>query len=376
MSDALMLKYRPHKLADVVGQEHVVQTLNNALLSKNFHHAYLFQGSFGCGKTTTARIVAAMLNCEAHKGPTAEPCGKCQMCREIFEGRCNDVREINAADNRKIEDIRALVEYVRECKTLIARYKVVILDEVHALTPEAAESALKLIEEPPSNVIFILATTDAQKMKATIHSRCMPFRFGKVAWPQLLTHLKSVAEQENIEADDAALRLAARLSKGSPRNALNNLQQLITFAGGQKITAEIAQNALGAVSENDYFALVDAIVSKDASSGMKIIQSVFGHGQDVEQITNGLLEHLRTLMVMTSCKDTAGLIYLSDEEKKKFGHQYAKVNIKFVVAMIKLLYEATSKVMVNLNPQTLFETFLIQSIIAGAEIEKAVKTTA
>lgn len=366
MNDALALKYRPKKLADVVGQDHVVQTLTNAI--KNLHHGLLFSGSFGCGKTSCARIVAAMLNCE--KGVSTEPCGECTLCKQIFLGQCGDVREVNAADNRKIDDIRFLIDYAKE-RPLLCRTKVIIMDECHALTPDAAEGALKLIEEPPSNVIFILCTTDAQKMKATIHSRCMPFRFSKVAWPEILTHLKKVSELEKLKVEEGALRLAARLSKGSLRNSLNNLQQLLTYAGANPITTDLAQKALGSVSDTDYFEFIDAVIAKDACSGMKIIQNIFAAGQDVESVTNGMLEHLRNLLVLTSCQNTAGLLHLSDEEKKRYIHQYAKVSINLVVAMIRMLYEVTAKVVVNLNPQTLYETFLVQSIMKHADLERA-----
>lgn len=371
MSDALALKYRPKKLSEVVGQSPIVQTLENAFGKDIHHHAFLFSGPFGCGKTSCARIVAAKLNCK-DDGP--EPCGICKNCVEIFEGKCTDVREMNAASNRGIEDMRNINEYAAD-HPLVCKWKVIILDECHSLSREAVESALKLIEEPPAWVIFILATTDPQKMKATIHSRCIPFRFAKVAWPELYSHLKNVADKEGIKADETSLRLAAKLARGSVRNALNNLQLLTTFAGKNPINGDLAQHALGAVCENDYFELVDSVVGKDAQKGMKIIQNIFSQGQDVEQVTNGFLDHLRTLMVLTSCQNTTGLIYLSDEDKKRYVHQYQKVSIHLVVAMICLLYEVTRRATLNVSPQTLFETYLVQSIMKHAELEKQAKST-
>lgn len=370
MNEALALKYRPKKLADLVGQEHVAQTLSNALSNNAIHHAYLFSGPFGCGKTSAARILAAMLNCE--KGPTLEPCGECVLCKQIFSGECTDIKELNAAGNRGIDDIRNIADYAAT-RPLMAKWKVIILDECHSLTREAVESALKLIEEPPPNVVFILCTTDAQKMKATIHSRCMPFRFAKVSWPQILGHLKSIAEKENINAEEGALRLAARLSKGSMRNAVNNLQLLLTFSGNNPITADMAQKALGAVSDNDYFGLVDAIVAPDAAKGIKIVQSIFTQGQDVEQAVNGLLEHLRNLMVLTTCENTSGLLYLSDEDKKRYTHQYAKLSVDMIVEMMSLVYEITRGVAYNISPQVLFEQFVVKSIMKCQKLIREAK---
>lgn len=368
MSEALANRYRPRKLSDVVGQSHVVQTLSNSITS---HHAYLFSGPFGCGKTSCARIIAAQLNCELGG---AEPCGTCKICQQIFDGECTDVHEINAASTRGIDEIRKLGEYISG-RPLMCKWKIVILDECHSLTKDAVESALKMIEEPPDHVMFILCTTDPQKIKATIHSRCIPFRFAKVAWPEILIHLKSIAEKEKIVADEGALRVAAKLSKGSMRNSLNNLQQLITFAGGKPLTSELAQMALGAVSENDFFELVDAVLAKDAQKGIKIVQNIFSQGQDISQVNNGLLDHLRTLMVLTSCQNTAGLIYLSDDEKKRYVHQYGKMSIHLVVGMIGMLYEITRAAEFNVNPQTLYETYLVKSIIKHAELERQAKST-
>jgi DNA polymerase-3 subunit gamma/tau len=377
MSDQLMLKYRPRKFADVIGQDHVTQTLCNSITGKDMHQTYIFSGPFGDGKTSCARILAASENCE--KGPTLEPCGECANCRSIFEGIHPDVKELNAASNRNIEDIRNLSEWVRDAP-LEARMKYVILDECHSLTPQAAEAALKVLEEPPDWVRFILCTTDIQKMKLTIHSRCMPFRFSKVGWPQLLDHMKRVANLEKYQFDEAALRVAARLSRGSVRNCLNNLQLLHTFAGDQPITQEVAQKALGAVGENDYFGLVEAILDKDAAAGFKIIQQIFVQGQDVETMLSGLIEHVRNLLVICTSQNTAGLLFLSEEEKKRYIHQVGKMKqtmnsalVLLPIEMIKLLSDVSKGISLNISPQTLLESFLIQSIIVSADLERKAK---
>jgi DNA polymerase-3 subunit gamma/tau len=371
-SNVLALKYRPTKLSSVVGQENVTTTLTNAFLNEDLYQCFIFGGNFGCGKTTTARILAAMENCQAHKGPTLEPCGECQMCRDIFSGQSSDVKEINAASANGIDDIRNIVEFV-SVRPLLARVKYVILDECHMLSIAAREATLKILEEPPEGVRFVLCTTDAHKLKGTIHSRAMPFRFNKVAWPQILEHLRVIASCEGIKADEAALKVCARLSDGSVRNSLRNLQLLITYAGKNPITAEIAQQALGVVSEDNFFELTDSILAKDATSAIKSIQLMVGKGQGIEQIMAGLTEHLRNLMVLTSCQNTSGILFLSEDEKKRYVHQIKRMSIHLVTDMITLLYDVQKGAAVNMNPQLLLEQFVLKAMFAVAKLERLAK---
>lgn len=368
-----MLKYRPKKFSDIIGQDHVTRTLSNLITSGNMHQTYIFSGPFGDGKTSSARILAASVNCE--KGQTLEPCGECKSCREIFNGTSSDVLEINAASTRNIDDIRNLEDYV-STRPIGRGKKFVIFDECHSLTPQAAEAALKLLEEPPEWVCFILCTTDIQKMKLTIHSRCMPFRFLKVSWPQILEHLKKIAQKEGYIFDEDALRIAAKLSKGSVRNSLNNLQLLKTFAGDDKITVDIAQKALGTIGNGNYFDLIDAIINKDASTGFSVVQKIFIEGQDFDNILNGLIEHLRNLMVIFTSKNTSGLLFLSEDEQKKYIHQVDKMKTNSVllpIKMIELLIDVVKAASLNINPQVLLDSFLLQSIITSASIERDAK---
>jgi DNA polymerase-3 subunit gamma/tau len=378
MNEQLMLKYRPKRLSQIIGQEHVVTTLINGLTSGNMHQTYIFSGSYGCGKTSAARVLAASENCESiekSKTYTLEPCGTCKMCREIFDGESSDIKEINAASQRSIEDVRNLIDFVAT-HPLHAKKKYVIVDECHSLTPSAAEALLKVLEEPPEDVRFVLATTDMQKMKLTVHSRCLPFRFSKVSWPQLLDHLKEISKKEGYDVDEAALKLAARLSKGSVRNSLNNLQLLKTFGGDKKITVEVAQKALGAVSDESFFSLVDAITAEppNGADALKVIQHIFMQGQDVENLLNGLTEHLRNLMVLLTCESTAGLMALNDEEKQRYIHQYKRMSIHLVVEMIDKLYKVHRGILVNQSPQTLLEQFAIDSMISHTKIQRQLKT--
>lgn len=367
--NVLALKYRPTKLADLIGQENVATTLTNAFKDNNLYNCFVFAGSFGCGKTSAARILAAMENCE--NGRTLEPCGTCKMCRDIFAGESTDVKEFNAASSNGIDDIRFISEFVGS-NPLIARVKYVILDECHALTRQAVESALKVLEEPPEGVRFVLCTTDLHKMKGTIQTRCMPFRFTKVPWPQISEHLKTVARREDIQIDDAALKIAAKLSDGSVRNSLRNLQLLSTFAGKKLITADTAQSALGAIDDNRWFQLIDAIIDGDATSGIKVIQDLFNKGIDVAQILNGLTDHLRTLLLLGTVENTSGLLYLSEEEKKGYIHRIGRMSIylvDLVVEMIGMLREVYWGITMNVHAQTLLEQYLIKSMIRRKQIE-------
>jgi len=353
-------KYRPKKIADLIGQDAVTKVLTNSITSGKLHHAYIFAGKFGCGKTSAARILAASVN--GKNGPDLTPDMEDPDIQAIFEGKSIDIKEIDAASQRSIDDIRELKEAIRYAP-LRLKYRFVIIDEAHRLTGAAAEAALKMIEEPPAGVIFILCTTDADKLKDTIHSRCMPLRFNKVSWDQIFLNLKKVAAAENLDCDENALKMAARLSKGSVRNSLQNLQMMTTFASGQKITTEIAQQSLSAVDENKFFDLVDAILKPDAGEAMRIIDQLLGDGRDVGEVLDGLVGHIRTLLVIKTAKDTAKLLFLTEDEKKRFTHQSQSVTIPLLMQMFDILIKNCKGIAMNLSPQAMLESFVINAII-------------
>lgn len=361
-------KYRPKKLADLIGQDSVVKVLTNSIVSGKLHHAYIFAGKFGCGKTSSARIFAASVN--GKNGMTLEPDLSDPDIQAIFEGKSHDINEIDAASQRSIDDIRDLKETIRYAP-LRSKYRFVIIDEAHRLTGAAAEAALKMIEEPPENVIFILCTTDAERLKDTIHSRCMPLRFNKVAWDQILINLKRVVKGENLDVDESALKIAARMSKGSVRNSLQNLQIMTTFAMGKKITVELAQEALVSVDENKYFDLVDMIVKPDAGEAMRIIDSMLGDGRDVGEVLNGFVGHVRNMLIIKTAQDTAKLLFLTEEEKKKYTHQAQSVSISLLLEMLNLIMEINKGISLNLPAQTMLEKFVICSIIFSRTENKA-----
>ena len=279
----LPVKYRPRRFEEVTGQEHVTKTLQNALKTGKIAHAYLFAGPRGVGKTTTARLLAKGLNCE--HGPTPEPCNKCVMCREIDEGRSLDVIEIDGASNRGIDEIRNLREQVKFLPTR-GRYRVFIIDEVHMLTTEAFNALLKTLEEPPPHVVFVLATTEPRKLPETVISRTQRFDFRPLTESEIVSRLKYISEQENIDVEEGALEAIARHAEGSLRDAVALLEQLSVFSGG-KIKAHDVFTMLGVVEDEFFLDLFNAIYFRDAQKALKLLDSLFAKGYSAKDFVKG-----------------------------------------------------------------------------------------
>ena len=303
---ALYRRWRPQNFDTLVGQQPVKQALTNALTSGRIAHAYLFAGPRGTGKTSTARIVAKALNCD--HGPTPNPCGECDNCRRIAEGSSMDVFEIDAASNRGIDEIKALRDQLA-FTPVDCRYKVYIIDEVHMLTTEAFNALLKTLEEPPSHVIFILATTDPHKIPATIHSRCQRFDFRRVTVEEIVQHLAMVAQGSGLEADEDALRLIAIQSEGGMRDALSLLDQCGVMA--KKITAVTVREVLGIVGREALRALVEAIGRQDVPLALSQLAALLEQGKDVRQIVTELIEYLRALLLFKAVPQY-NEVYLTD----------------------------------------------------------------
>ena len=303
---ALYRRWRPQNFDTLVGQQPVKQALTNALTSGRIAHAYLFAGPRGTGKTSTARILAKALNCD--HGPTPNPCGECDNCRRIAEGSSMDVFEIDAASNRGIDDIKALRDQLA-FTPVDCRYKVYIIDEVHMLTTEAFNALLKTLEEPPSHVIFILATTDPHKIPATIHSRCQRFDFRRVTVEEIVQHLAMVAQGSGLEADEDALRLIAIQSEGGMRDALSLLDQCGVMA--KKITAVTVREVLGIVGREALRALVEAIGRQDVPLALSQLAALLEQGKDVRQIVTELIEYLRALLLFKAVPQY-NEVYLTD----------------------------------------------------------------
>ncbi|MBI4462121.1 MAG: DNA polymerase III subunit gamma/tau [Acidobacteria bacterium] len=287
-------KYRPQTFDAVIGQAPIVQTLQNAITENQLAHAYIFSGMRGVGKTTTARILAKAVNCV--KGPTVAPCGKCDPCREIAEGRAVDVIEVDAASNRGIDEIRELRENVRY---LPARdpYKVFIIDEAHMLTPEAFNALLKTLEEPPPRVLFVLATTEPQKLPTTIRSRCQSFHFRSIGFSEVLGVLERVAREEKVRVQPEALAVMTRAAEGSLRDALSILDQAIAYSGGE-VTAEQVRELLGVVSHEALDRLMGAVAERSPEQVLRLVDELVREGHNLQHFCREALRHVRNLLVV------------------------------------------------------------------------------
>jgi DNA polymerase-3 subunit gamma/tau len=289
----LARRYRPQTFEEIVGQEAVARALTNALKGNRVAHAYLFTGSRGVGKTSTARILAKALNCE--KGPTPTPCGECSICKSIAAGEDVDVLEIDGASNRRIDEVRDIRSNV-QFRPARARYKIYIIDEVHMLTKEAFNALLKTLEEPPPHVKFIFATTEVDKVPITILSRCQRFDFAGIPLTQIVDRLRGIIAQEGLDADDEALELVARRAGGSMRDAQSLLDQLLAF-GGDKLTADQVHALLGTAGDDRIVALAEAVVARDAKKALELLDDASVAGLQLGELLDQLLGYWRDLMV-------------------------------------------------------------------------------
>jgi len=293
-STSLYRRHRPGSFDEVVGQQHVVRTLRNAVEQGKVHHAYLFVGSRGTGKTSMAKILARSLNCE-RGGPTVSPCGECESCLTIAAGSSVDVIEMDAASNRSVDDVRDLRERVAYAPAG-GRWKVYILDEAHMLTKEAWNAFLKTLEEPPPNTVFVLATTEAHRVMVTIADRCQRFDFQRPSLEQISEVLERVAAAEGIEVDDGAVATIARAAGGSFRDALGTLDQLVSF-GGPRVSLDAVLELLGAADAELLFGAVDAVLAEDPKGVLEQVEGMARSGRDPTQFARDLLAHLRHLLV-------------------------------------------------------------------------------
>src|SRR5215468_8314131 len=327
----LARKYRPQTFDEIVGQEHVTRTLANAIAAGRVHHAFVFTGARGVGKTTAARILAKALCCE--KGPTATPCGECEPCTEIRAGNSVDVIEIDGASNRGIDDVRGLRETVRY-QPAKYRKKIVFVDEVHMLTTEAFNALLKTLEEPPPHITFVFATTEPHKIPVTILSRCQRYDFKLIPTARLAAFLGEILAKENIAADGEALAVIAREAAGSARDALSLGDQVVAFCGpGEKLSRDKVVAALGIADRRALFELVDAILARDAEGALRALDAAHMAGQDLGQFARALLAHLRDLAVVSSVKDATGLVDAPATELEALRAQAKQTDSQMAAAL-------------------------------------------
>ncbi len=326
-------KYRPVTFRSVVGQQHVTTTLQNAIQSQHLAQAFLFCGPRGVGKTTCARILAKTINC-TNLSPETEACGQCASCVAFQENASFNVHELDAASNNSVEDIRLLVEQVRYAPQA-GKYKIYIIDEVHMLSNAAFNAFLKTLEEPPSYAIFILATTERHKIIPTILSRCQIFDFSRIKVEDMRQHLRYVATQEGITAEDDALHLLAQKADGGLRDALSMFDQMVTFGGNNLTYKEVVQN-LHILDYDYYFRLVDGLLTENLSAALLLLDEVMQNGFDLHNFVVGTAEHLRGLLV---CKDavTVQLLEVSDGIKKQYVEQAQAAPLAFLLSALNLI---------------------------------------
>jgi DNA polymerase-3 subunit gamma/tau len=378
MNLVLYRKYRPQTFSEIIGQEHIVQTLTNAISSGMISHAYLFSGPRGTGKTTLARLLAKAVNCQNRKEGEAEPCNKCSSCLEIMAGRALDLIEIDAASHRGIDEVRKLREGIKFTPTK-SKYKVFIIDESHQLTREAANALLKTLEEPPSYAIFVLATTEIHKMIPTIISRCQRFDFRRLTMPEIIKRLETIAEKEKVKIEKPALELIASNSGGALRDGEGMLDQALTFAGTKgEIKTEDIKDLLGLVETEQVSKFCDFICQKKATEAINFLNEITDRGSDLQEFTKVLINYLRQALILKIVGSaTANPIVtgLTKEEFQKLGEQAAVFKETELRNILNLFLEAENKMKYSPIPQLPLELAIIECASeAQAEHSTEMKT--
>ncbi|MBV9886598.1 MAG: DNA polymerase III subunit gamma/tau, partial [Acidobacteria bacterium] len=344
-------KWRPQTFRDLTGQTHVTETLANAIRNDRVAHAYIFSGARGVGKTTAARILAKALNC-VH-GPTAEPCGECDSCKEIAAGSSLDVIEIDAASNRGIDQIRELREMVRYAPAG-SRNKVVILDEAHMLTTEASNALLKTLEEPPDRVIFVMATTEPENLEDTIRSRSQHFHFRALTFAEITARLEEIAAKENLQIEPGALAVIARMAEGSMRDALSLLEQARAYCG-DTIPAKEVRELLGVVPEDALEELVNAIAAGSADRVLALVHSFQKEGRNLQHFCREAIRHIRNLLVARVCGADSDLIAATPDQRPALERSASLFTEEDLTRFFQILLQTDEDLRHKLDPRVHLE---------------------
>src|SRR3954470_18870949 len=364
---SLYRRHRPRTFADVIGQEHVVRTLRNAIEQGKVHHAYLFVGSRGTGKTSMAKMLAACLNCV--DGPTVEPCGVCESCVSIASATSMDVIEMDAASNNSVDDIRDLRESVAYAP-VSGRHKVYILDEAHMLSPQAWNAFLKTLEEPPPHTIFVLATTEAQKVLPTVVDRCHRFDFGRPTVEQLAAVVSRVAGEEGIDIGPDAVALLARHATGSFRDALGTLEQLVTHNGREVATVDVLA-VLGVADADLLFGAMDAVGAHDARAALHAAARLAASGRNLGQVMRDLEAHARELLVVQTLEEVPAELHVTPDRDARLEEQSGRIGRADLVRFLELLADAMKAVKDGADARTRVELALVEA--ASPQIDPSAK---
>ena len=365
---ALYRKYRPSTFDDVVGQEHITRALKNQIISGNVGHAYLFTGSRGVGKTSIARIFARAVNCE--KSQDGSPGGDCSTCKSLEKQNSLNIIEIDAASNNRVDDVRELREKVKFLP-VDAKYKVYIIDEVHMLTDSAFNALLKTLEEPPKHVIFILATTEAHKLPATILSRCIRFDFRLVGLDALSKHLSNVLENEGIQADDDAVRLMAMAGEGSVRDTLSIADCIVAYSTG-KITKESVQKVLGSTDEGLLLEYFDLLKDKNIGGMLEFVNNIDSSGKNLAVFVKDIARHSRNLLVCKTCKQPNEILSLANDTFVRMKEQADAFDEKTLINYMQSFGGAENELRYTLSPRLLLETLSL-AVISGSSSDEVKK---
>lgn len=353
---ALYREWRPKTFNDVVGQEHITTTLKNQILNHRIAHAYLFCGTRGTGKTSTAKVFAKALNCLNLQD--GEPCNECEMCRKINEGLAIDVTELDAASNNGVDKIRDIIDDVKY-PPQEAKYKVYIMDEVHMLSAGAVNAFLKTLEEPPNNVIFILATTDPQKLPITILSRCQRFDFKRINNNEITARLRKIVDDQNVLADERSLNLIARVSDGAMRDSLSILDQAISMGNGN-VDYNTVVSMLGLVTNEHLFNLTNAVIQRSVEKSIGIIEDVIYSGKDIYLFIKDLITHYRNLLMAKVTNNAEEVLDMSEENIALIKEQSARLRAEEIMRCIRILQEAENNAKLSKQARLYCELAIIK----------------